>query len=78
MLKARHIILFIIIVLVFFSGKSLAALTFDKEYQRNRREALNKRPTNMQEGLAQSGKGLVMVGISSHKGHTFCSLFWDE
>ncbi|KAL1140362.1 hypothetical protein AAG570_000294 [Ranatra chinensis] len=41
-------------------GKGLAALTFDKEYQRHRRETLNKRPANMQEGLARSGKGLVM------------------
>lgn len=43
------------------AGKGLAALTFDEDYQRKRREAMNHRPTNMQEGLAQSGKGLVMV-----------------
>lgn len=42
-------------------GKGLAALTFDKEYQKKRREQLNKKPANLQEGLARSGKGLVMV-----------------
>lgn len=41
-------------------GKGLAALTFDKDYQKKRREALNKKPANLQEGLARSGKGLVM------------------
>ncbi|XP_049842368.1 LOW QUALITY PROTEIN: intermembrane lipid transfer protein Vps13-like [Schistocerca gregaria] len=41
-------------------GKGLAALTFDKEYQRKRREALQQRAPNVQTGLAQSGKGLVM------------------
>lgn len=42
-------------------GKGLAALTFDKDYQRKRRQALNKKPANFQEGIARSGKGLVMV-----------------
>lgn len=41
-------------------GKGIAALTFDKDYQKKRRDALNKRPTTMQEGIARSGKGLVM------------------
>ncbi|XP_051160676.1 intermembrane lipid transfer protein Vps13 isoform X3 [Leptopilina boulardi] len=41
-------------------GKGLAALTFDKDYQRKRQEQLNKQPANLQEGLAQSGKGLFM------------------
>ncbi|XP_043267936.1 vacuolar protein sorting-associated protein 13 isoform X2 [Venturia canescens] len=41
-------------------GKGLAALTFDKEYQRKRQEQLNKQPANLHEGLARSGKGLVM------------------
>lgn len=44
-------------------GKGLAALTFDKDYQKKRREALNKKPANLQEGLARSGQGLVMVCI---------------
>lgn len=41
-------------------GKGLAALTFDKDYQKKRRDALNKRPQTMQEGIARGGKGLVM------------------
>ncbi|XP_014254768.1 vacuolar protein sorting-associated protein 13 isoform X2 [Cimex lectularius] len=41
-------------------GKGIAALTFDKEYQRHRRELIGHKPSNFQEGLAQSGKGLVM------------------
>lgn len=41
-------------------GKGIAALTFDKEYQKKRRDALNKRPATMQEGIARSGKSLVM------------------
>lgn len=46
-------------------GKSLAALTLDEEYQRKRREEMNKRPTDFKEGLARGGKGLVMVGSNS-------------
>lgn len=46
-------------------GKGLAALTFDKDYQKKRREALNKRPANLQEGLARSGQGLFMVCLLS-------------
>jgi len=41
-------------------GKGIAVLTFDKEYQRRRLQQLHKRPANLQEGLAQSGKGLIM------------------
>ncbi|BES95651.1 Vacuolar protein [Nesidiocoris tenuis] len=41
-------------------GKGLAALTFDKEYQKDRLEMYSHQPANLQEGLAQSGKGLVM------------------
>ena len=41
-------------------GKGLAALTMDEDYQRKRRENLNKR-NDVAEGMAQSGKGLVMV-----------------
>lgn len=35
-------------------------MTFDKEYQKKRQTALNKKPTSVQEGFARSGKGLVM------------------
>ncbi|XP_059226468.1 intermembrane lipid transfer protein Vps13 [Stomoxys calcitrans] len=41
-------------------GKGLAALTFDDEYQKKRRQALNAKPKTFQEGMARSGKGLVM------------------
>uniref|UniRef100_T1J4H6 Vacuolar protein sorting-associated protein 13 n=1 Tax=Strigamia maritima TaxID=126957 RepID=T1J4H6_STRMM len=41
-------------------GKGIAALTLDDDYQRKRREAQLQRSGNIQEGLAQSGKGLVM------------------
>lgn len=42
-------------------GKGLAALTFDDEYQRKRRQGMHNKPKNFHEGLARSGKGLVMV-----------------
>jgi vacuolar protein sorting-associated protein 13A/C len=45
-------------------GKGLAALTLDDEYQKKRREAMNKRPANVGEGFARGGKGLVMVSMS--------------
>ncbi|XP_058986884.1 intermembrane lipid transfer protein Vps13 [Musca domestica] len=41
-------------------GKGLAALTFDDEYQKKRRQAMNAKPKTFQEGMARSGKGLVM------------------
>ncbi|XP_049821668.1 intermembrane lipid transfer protein Vps13-like isoform X2 [Aethina tumida] len=41
-------------------GKGLAALTFDKDYQRKRRDQLNKKAGNVQEHFARGGKGLVM------------------
>ena len=46
-------------------GKGLATLTLDDEYQRKRREALNKKPANAREGFARGGKGLVMVNTHS-------------
>lgn len=42
-------------------GKGIAALTFDKDYQRKRRDQINRKPASVQEGLARGGKGLVMV-----------------
>lgn len=42
-------------------GKGLAALTLDEDYQKKRREQLNKRPATAREGFARGGKGLVMV-----------------
>lgn len=40
-------------------GKGIATLTFDKDYQKKRRDALKQRPAAMQ-CIARSGKGLVM------------------
>jgi vacuolar protein sorting-associated protein 13A/C len=40
-------------------GKGMAALTFDKDYQKKRRDALNKKPATMHEGLLRSGGRLV-------------------
>lgn len=42
-------------------GKGLAALTMDDEYQQKRRQAMSQRPTNLGQGLAKGGKGLVKV-----------------
>ena len=42
-------------------GKGIATLTMDENYQRSRREAINKRPADLKEGLARGGQGLVMV-----------------
>lgn len=39
----------------------MAALTFDEEYQKKRREQQHTQPASVQESIAQSGKGLVMV-----------------
>jgi len=44
-------------------GKGIATLTMDDEYQKKRREAINKRPADLKEGLARGGQGLVMVGF---------------
>ncbi|GFN81254.1 vacuolar protein sorting-associated protein 13a-like, partial [Plakobranchus ocellatus] len=41
-------------------GKGLAALTLDDDYQKKRREQLNKKPASAKEGFARGGKGLVM------------------
>lgn len=42
-------------------GKGIAALTFDEDFQRKRRDQINKKPSTVHEGIARSGKGLVMV-----------------
>ncbi|CAM9994575.1 unnamed protein product [Lampetra fluviatilis] len=40
-------------------GKGLATITMDEEYQRKRREEMNQQPTDLKEGLARGGKGLL-------------------
>jgi len=42
-------------------GKGIAALTFDKDYQKKRQEIMNQQPINIPAGLAQGGRGLVLV-----------------
>lgn len=44
-------------------GKGVAALTFDKDYQKKRQEIMNQQPTNIPAGLAQGGRGFVLVII---------------
>ncbi|CAG7785731.1 unnamed protein product [Allacma fusca] len=41
-------------------GKGIAALTLDEEFKQKRREMLTKRPHDVGEAFARSGKGLVM------------------
>lgn len=42
-------------------AKGVAAITMDEEYQQKRREAMNKQPSGLREGLTRGGKGLVSV-----------------
>ncbi|XP_067630378.1 intermembrane lipid transfer protein Vps13 [Eurosta solidaginis] len=49
-------------------GKGLAALTFDEEYQKKRRQHMNKKPQTFSEGIARSGKSLVMGFVDGVSG----------
>lgn len=42
-------------------AKGVAAITMDEDYQQKRREAMNKQPSGLREGLTRGGKGLVSV-----------------
>uniref|UniRef100_A0A8D3D9W2 Vacuolar protein sorting 13 homolog A n=1 Tax=Scophthalmus maximus TaxID=52904 RepID=A0A8D3D9W2_SCOMX len=42
-------------------AKGVAAITMDEEYQQKRREAMNKQPSGLREGLTRGGKGLGFV-----------------
>jgi len=54
--------LFICILINFnIKGKGIAALTFDKDYQKKRQEIMNQQPSNIPAGLAQGGRGFVLV-----------------
>lgn len=44
-------------------AKGVAAITMDEEYQQKRREAMNRQPRGLREGLARGGKGLVSVRV---------------
>jgi hypothetical protein len=43
---------------IFISGKGLAALTLDEDYQRRRQESLNRPPQNFGEGLTRGAIGV--------------------
>lgn len=45
-------------------AKGVAAMTMDEEYQQKRREAMNKQPSGLREGLTRGGKGLVSVSLT--------------
>lgn len=42
-------------------AKGVAAITMDEDYQQKRREAMNKQPAGLREGITRGGKGLVSV-----------------
>ncbi|KAL6114111.1 vps13a [Pungitius sinensis] len=49
-------------------AKGVAAITMDEEYQQKRREAMNRQPRGLREGLARGGKGLVSGFVSGITG----------
>ncbi|XP_051924393.1 vacuolar protein sorting-associated protein 13A isoform X1 [Hippocampus zosterae] len=49
-------------------AKGVAAITMDEEYQQKRREAMNKQPSSLREGLTRGGKGLVSGFVSGITG----------
>ncbi|KAM4746510.1 intermembrane lipid transfer protein VPS13A isoform 2-T2 [Anableps anableps] len=49
-------------------AKGVAAITMDEEYQQKRREAMNRQPTGLKDGLARGGKGLVSGFVSGITG----------
>lgn len=61
-------------------AKGVAAMTMDEDYQQKRREAMNKQPAGLREGITRGGKGLVSVrnfpGLWTQQGPfykaTFC------
>ncbi|XP_068460599.1 intermembrane lipid transfer protein VPS13A isoform X2 [Clinocottus analis] len=49
-------------------AKGVAAITMDEEYQRKRRDTMNKQPSSLKEGLTRGGKGLVSGFVSGITG----------
>ncbi|XP_063105632.1 intermembrane lipid transfer protein VPS13A isoform X3 [Cavia porcellus] len=49
-------------------AKGVAAITMDEDYQQQRREAMNRQPTGLREGLTRGGKGLVSGFVSGITG----------
>lgn len=54
-------------------AKGVAAITMDEEYQQRRREAMNKQPSGIKEGITRGGKGLVSVGCAELHFLTACN-----
>ncbi|XP_060693948.1 vacuolar protein sorting-associated protein 13A isoform X1 [Hemiscyllium ocellatum] len=49
-------------------AKGVAAITMDEEYQQRRREAMNRQPSGIKEGITRGGKGLVSGFVSGITG----------
>ncbi|XP_051807014.1 vacuolar protein sorting-associated protein 13A isoform X1 [Acanthochromis polyacanthus] len=49
-------------------AKGVAAITMDEEFQQKRREAMNRQPSGLREGLTRGGKGLVSGFLSGITG----------
>ncbi|NXA51596.1 VP13A protein, partial [Nothocercus julius] len=49
-------------------AKGVAAITMDEDYQQKRREAMNRQPTGLREGITRGGKGLVSGFVSGITG----------
>ncbi|KAM8801927.1 intermembrane lipid transfer protein VPS13A isoform 1-T1 [Rhynchonycteris naso] len=49
-------------------AKGVAAITLDEDYQQKRREAMNKQPAGLREGITRGGKGLVSGFVSGITG----------
>ncbi|XP_048449432.1 vacuolar protein sorting-associated protein 13A [Rhincodon typus] len=49
-------------------AKGVAAMTMDEEYQQRRREAMNRQPSGIKEGITRGGKGLVSGFVSGITG----------
>uniref|UniRef100_A0A8C5MNH3 Vacuolar protein sorting 13 homolog A n=1 Tax=Leptobrachium leishanense TaxID=445787 RepID=A0A8C5MNH3_9ANUR len=49
-------------------AKGVAAITMDEDYQQKRREAMNKQPSGIKEGITRGGKGLVSGFVSGITG----------
>jgi len=49
-------------------AKGVAAMTLDEDYQQKRREAMNKQPAGLREGITRGGKGLVSGFVSGITG----------
>ena len=48
-------------VYFWYLGKGIAALTLDDDYQRKRRDAMNRKPADGLETIARGTKGVVTV-----------------